>query len=301
MAIMNAFCIINKKNMTIREIEEHPNYENVKEALICPNHQLMDCKAKLTFAKGNIRASHLRLHIGDSHSEDCEYYTQKNDTTRYIPSSEEISVTLTDKQLQERSEGHINDLLNPKTKSNSPKPKPRVFVTPEENTQIPKSKGVIDKNGNSKTTEELEEDGKNVTPPRIPRRTLNQIDNINEDAFLNIAGIAISANKKLEFNITYNGANAVLIFTEAFFASSPIDNDQLRDNLTILANYVNRPLTKRFEILIATLSDVKTNNNTKEILCSEYSSLSIGVKGYRNRALSLSNFVAFASRGNLNK
>lgn len=89
-SINEAYCEQDKRVLSIEEISNSINFEEIKHLLSCST---IGCSARLDFVNGQ-NENFLRTHRNENHLEECPHYFERNPTKLKSKKIGEVSVSI---------------------------------------------------------------------------------------------------------------------------------------------------------------------------------------------------------------
>lgn len=109
-SINEAYCEQDKRVLSIEEISNSINFEEIKHLLSCST---IGCSARLDFVNGQ-NENFLRTHRNENHLEECPHYFERNPTKLKSKKIGEVSVSIGEDESDTRLDYLYNSIYKKK-------------------------------------------------------------------------------------------------------------------------------------------------------------------------------------------
>lgn len=262
-SIDKAYCDSSKSILSIDEIADSPNFDEIRYLLNCSTS---GCHAKLDFVNGQ-NENFLRTHRNENHIEDCPHYFERNASKLKSKKLVEISVSMGEGESDTRLDYLYNSIYKKKSGGRTTsRITPNKTISDDDDEQEHVEAVLSKDSSNNQDLSELKKKSKVVVRgPKTYNRALNQIT--DKDIFVKSYAYADSAVLKesnCEIKVHYGQKIGLFKFPNTFFS----EYVQAQEFMETFVRYINLPLEQRYPIMLLVLGEVKeiAEKDTEQIL-----------------------------------
>lgn len=300
-SINEAYCEQDKRVLSIEEISNSINFEEIKHLLSCST---IGCSARLDFVNGQ-NENFLRTHRNENHLEECPHYFERNPTKLKSKKIGEVSVSIGEDESDTRLDYLYNSIYKKKTSGRTtPRTTPNRTTSNSGNEEDEHIDAVLTRGTGTEELSDLKEKSDVVVRgPKTFNRALNQVT--DKDIFVKSYTYADSAEIKkelCEIKVHFGKKEGVFIFPDTFFS----EYVQAQEFMTALVNYINLSENERYPVMLLVLAEVKEvseQEGKQNLFVNKYPWLKIVIENSAELPpkLKLANFINMLNTGVFNK
>ena len=300
-SINEAYCEQDKRVLSIEEISNSINFEEIKHLLSCST---IGCSARLDFVNGQ-NENFLRTHRNENHLEECPHYFERNPTKLKSKKIGEVSVSIGEDESDTRLDYLYNSIYKKKTSGRTtPRTTTNRTTSNSGNEEDEHIDAVLTRGTGTEELSDLKEKSDVVVRgPKTFNRALNQVT--DKDIFVKSYAYADSAEIKkelCEIKVHFGKKEGVFIFPDTFFS----EYVQAQEFMTALVNYINLSENERYPVMLLVLAEVKEvseQEGKQNLFVNKYPWLKIVIENSAELPpkLKLANFINMLNTGVFNK